>query len=336
MNLRQLEHLLAVAELGSFSRAATRLHLTQSALSRSIQALESDLGARLIDRVGRKNELTPIGRTIAARARPLLHDADELRRTAALVSRADLGDLRIGLGAGPSAILLVPFMRYMATHHPGVRVMVARGVPEQQLAMLRERRLDALAVDSRRIPPAPDLNIEPISEMRAAFIVRAGHPLLNDTGQGSVTFNDVRAFPLACTPVSAEVAQYVVARYGPGASPDVAVNLQCDEITELLAVVRQSDAVFLGVAATAADAIARGELVELPVTPAYEGGARFGFVTLAGRTEAPSMAIFRAFVRERLRDERTSFPSSTSQQPPNSDASRSSRDAPEPAESPLP
>ncbi len=54
MNLRHLEHWLALAETGSFSRAAEKLHITQSALSRSIQALEEDLGGPLVDRVGKK------------------------------------------------------------------------------------------------------------------------------------------------------------------------------------------------------------------------------------------------------------------------------------------
>ncbi|MBL8310476.1 MAG: LysR family transcriptional regulator [Burkholderiales bacterium] len=302
MNLRQLDHLLAVADVGSFSGAADKLHLTQSALSRSIQALEADLSALLIDRIGKKNELTPVGQAVAARARQLLHDAAELRRTAELARTAALGELRIGLGAGPSAVLLVPFMRHMATHHAGVRVVVSRGSPAQQLALLRDRQLDVLAIDSRRIPAAADLRIEPISEMRAAFLCRRGHPLLTRARRRRIPFADVRRYPLACTPISTEVAQYLVSRYGPDAAPDVAVHLQCDEITELLAVVRQSDAIFLGVAATAAASIMRGELAELPVDPPFEGGAKFAFVTLNGRTEAPSMAIFRAFVRERLRD----------------------------------
>ena len=62
MNLRHLEHWLVLADTGSFSRAAEKLHITQSALSRSIRALEDDLGGPLVDRVGKKNELTPMGR----------------------------------------------------------------------------------------------------------------------------------------------------------------------------------------------------------------------------------------------------------------------------------
>ena len=69
MNLQQLEHLLALAETGSFSRASEKVHLTQPALSRSIQMLEQELGMPLIDRIGKRNELTPFGAMVLARAR---------------------------------------------------------------------------------------------------------------------------------------------------------------------------------------------------------------------------------------------------------------------------
>ena len=60
MNLKHLAHWLALAETGSFSRAAEKLHITQSALSRSIHVLEEELGGPLVDRVGKKNEMTPL------------------------------------------------------------------------------------------------------------------------------------------------------------------------------------------------------------------------------------------------------------------------------------
>ena len=75
MNLRQLEHLMALAEEGSFSRAAERMHLTQSALSRSLQGLEDELGARLVDRTGRRSTLTPLGEAVLARARRIVLEA---------------------------------------------------------------------------------------------------------------------------------------------------------------------------------------------------------------------------------------------------------------------
>ena len=78
MTLVQLRHLIALAESGSFSRAAERTHLTQPALSRSIRALEDELGVPLFDRIGRRAELTPMGRETLERARQLVFDAQEI------------------------------------------------------------------------------------------------------------------------------------------------------------------------------------------------------------------------------------------------------------------
>ena len=301
MNLQHLEHLLAVADTGSFSRAAERQHITQSALSRSIQALEEDLGARLIDRSGKRNELTPLGQSVAVRARRMVFEAAELRRSAELLKQGDLGAIRIGLGSGPGAMLMVPFLVHMARHHPGVHVSVSPGATELQLMQLRQRTLDALVVDVRRIAPAPDLAIENLIELRAGFVCRSGHPLLQ--AGAPVSFDDMLRYPLACIPLSAEVARMLVNRFGPRADPQQAVSLRCDDITSLIETVKASDAIYLGILAPARAGIEAGQLAELVTAPPFASGARFAFVTLAGRTEAPSMGLFRQFVAERLRDE---------------------------------
>jgi DNA-binding transcriptional LysR family regulator len=300
MNLRHLEHLLAVAETGSFSRAAEQQHLTQSALSRSIQTLESDLGARLIDRTGKRNELTPLGQAVAVRARRMVFEAAELRRSAALLKQGDLGTIRIGLGSGPGAMLMTPFLTHMAQYHPGVHVSISPGATELQLMQLRQRSLDALVIDVRRIAPAPDLAIESLSELRTGFVCRSGHPLLK-TGK-PMFFDDILRYPLASTPLSAEVAHILVNLFGLRADPQQAVSLRCEDITSLIEAVKASDAIYLGILAAARTGIAAGQLAELVTEPALTTCARFAFVTLARRTEAPSMGLFRQFVAERLRD----------------------------------
>ena len=94
MNIKQLEHLLALAQTGSFVRAADRLFITQSALSRSIQGLEEELGGKLVDRIGKRNELTPLGHDVVARARSIIHEAAELRRSAELMQQGGGGAIR--------------------------------------------------------------------------------------------------------------------------------------------------------------------------------------------------------------------------------------------------
>jgi DNA-binding transcriptional LysR family regulator len=301
MNLKHLAHWLALAETGSFSRAAQKLHITQSALSRSIQVLEEDLGGALVDRVGKKNELTPLGLSVLERARRIVHEAQELQRGAALLQQGGMGSLRVGLGSGPGALLMTPWLRYMAEHHPTVQVSVSRGPTELQLLQLRERELDALVVDVRRVAVAPDLKTEHVVEMRAGFVCRQGHPLLSAHPQ-QVPFEALLAYPVASTPLSSEVARTMVDHYGPLANPAQMTTLQCEEIASLIDVVRQTDAVFLGILSAARQGLSDGSLVELAMDPPFRAGARLALITLAGRTELPVMAVFRAFVQRQLVD----------------------------------
>ena len=298
MNIKHLEHLLALADTGSFSRAAEKLFLTQSALSRSIQSLEIDLGAKVLDRIGKRNELTPLGQDVVARARHIVREAAELRQSAKLLQDGGRGSISVGLGSGPAALLLVPLMCAASTR-AGMRVAVTQGPVELQILQLRSRQLDAMVVDMRRVIPATDLNIESLAELRGGLVVRAGHPL---AAQKSVTLADVLRYPVASTPLSDEVARALVDQFGPQANPSEMVTLRCDDVASLVQTAAQTDAVFLGVMATARSGLADGSLVELALAPALRATARFAYVTLAGRTEAPAMAYFREFVREHLRD----------------------------------
>jgi DNA-binding transcriptional LysR family regulator len=301
MNLKHLEHWLALAETGSFSRAAEKLHITQSALSRSIQVLEEELGGALVDRIGKRNELTPLGLSVLERARRIVHEAQELRQWAALLQQGGVGRLRVGLGSGPGAMLMTPWLRYMAEHHPSVQVAISRGSTELQLMQLRERELDALVVDVRRVVVAPDLNMEQVVEMPAGFVCRAGHPLLTRYPQ-TVPFEALLDHPMASTQLSHEVARIMVDHYGPKANPAQMTTLQCEDIASLLDVVRHTDAIFLGILGAARQGLSDGSLQALQLEPPFRAGARLSLITLAGRSEMPLMSVFRAFVKDRLVD----------------------------------
>lgn len=294
MTLVQLRHLISLAESGSFTRSAQALFLTQPALSRSIRALEDELGQPLFDRIGRRSVLTPFGLDAVQRARQLVFDADELASSSRQMGEGRSGTVRIGLGAGPGAMLMTPLLRTMARSHPSVHVEVARGHTDVLIAALRDRQLDALVVDARALSPAPDLLVASLVEMRGAFMVRQDHPLTR--WKGPIRFDTLRQFPIASTPLSDEVARTLVERYGAAAHPSACVTLRCDEIPSLVEVVRDSDAVLIAIRAAAPD------LVELTLKPALNATARFGVVTLARRAEPPALPIVRKLVAQLMGD----------------------------------
>lgn len=296
MTLVQLRHFLSLAQTGSFARSAAAMHLTQPALSRSIRALEDELGQRLFDRVGRISELTSYGRQALEQARELVLSADDLRASARRAGAGEEGVLRIGLGSGPGAMLMTPLLLKMAQERPRVQLAVTRANTGLLVQALRDRALDALVVDARSLRPAPDLHAQMAHEMSGALMVRRGHPLART--RAAIGFDAVLRYPVAATPLSDDVARTLVERYGPRAHPDLCVTLRCDEIQSLVDVARHSDAVLLAIRAAAPD------LVELKMNPPLAATARFGLVTLRRRTAPPALDVVRALMDELLVDKR--------------------------------
>ena len=294
MTLVQLRHLTSLAKTGSFSQSAAALFLTQPALSRSIRALEAELGQALFDRIGRRNELTPFGRDVVDRASELVLAADDLRDSGRRASDGDAGVLRIGMGSGPGSLLMTPLLMKAAQDRPRLRLELARAGTGLLVQALRERALDALVIDARSLRPAPDLKVDLLHDMRGAFLVRRGHPLARR--RSGLRFDDLLPYPMASTPLSDEVARVLVERYGPRAHPDLCVTLRCEEIPSLVEVTRRSDTVLLAIRAAAPD------LVELNLQPAIAATARFGLVTLARRTEPLGLVMVRDLMAQLLRD----------------------------------
>jgi DNA-binding transcriptional LysR family regulator len=122
MNLQHLRAFAAIVDTGGVARAAARLHLSQPALSRQIQALEAELGVPLFDRIGRRVQLTSEGEDLLRCGRRLLAEADLLGERARSLKTGETGILRVG--ATPQVIenLLAGFLTQYRRRHPGVEV----------------------------------------------------------------------------------------------------------------------------------------------------------------------------------------------------------------------
>src|SRR3954469_15102257 len=124
MNFGHLRTFVAIADAGGVHRAAARLHLSQPAVSRQIQALESDLGVALFDRIGRRVQLTSEGEDLLRRGRRLLAEAESFTERAGALKRGETGILRVG--ATPQAIesTLADFLHRFRERYPGVEVQL--------------------------------------------------------------------------------------------------------------------------------------------------------------------------------------------------------------------
>ena len=142
MNLRRLRHFDTLYRLGSYARAADELGLTQSALTRSIQKLEEELGRALFDRTTHYVRPTSDADRLIRSARDVIAASANLEQEARGLGQPSSGTVAVGAGPYPLQPLLTDAIARFAKGHPGVRVTVTGGPSEQLLETLVDRRLD--------------------------------------------------------------------------------------------------------------------------------------------------------------------------------------------------
>lgn len=139
VTLRQLRAFQAVAEAGQFTLAASRLHLSQSALSGLVKDLEGELEVRLLDRHTRSVRLTDSGKQFLEHTRRVLQELDHALQHTRDTTKFNRGHVRVACSTVLSATLVVPFFAAFRAAHPGVRLELV-DVAEQniQRAVLEE------------------------------------------------------------------------------------------------------------------------------------------------------------------------------------------------------
>lgn len=299
MTLTQLRHMSELAKTGSFIKSSENLFVTQPALSRSIKSLEDELGAKLFDRQGRQTTLTAFGEEILRRSQILLDLAKDIKDTHRNFKNGLSGQIRVGMGSGPGALLMTRLLEHIAVHYPHLHIEIARGKTGMLIESLRARKLDALVINARSMKPAQDLKMEVICETPGAFMVRKGHPLRK---LKKITIDDIKKYPIASTALSEETEKTIIDRYGKDANLENLINIKCSEISSLVDVAQRSNTVLLAIRNSAL------ELEEIIVTPALDATARFGFVTIENRTESPLLRHVRDFIQKDLAERPNQIP----------------------------
>lgn len=140
--LEPLRHFALVAQHGTFTAAARHAHVTQPALTASIQRLESQMGARLFERGPGGATLTAAGTALLPRARAALAAVEEGRRAVAEVVGLAAGSVRIGAGATVCTYYLPKTLARFRARHPGVQILLREATPEDLVDALEAGDLD--------------------------------------------------------------------------------------------------------------------------------------------------------------------------------------------------
>ena len=196
MDLRQLEYFVAVAEEANFTRAAARVHISQSGVSAQIKQLERELGTELFDRSARTARLTASGEAALEHARAALAAAQAFGEAVGETSQLLRGRLTVGMVVGCA---ITPFFDALASFHeahPAVEITVREGGSDQLIDELRRGGVDLALVGCAHRAPEDLASLVIVSEGLVA-VVRSGHEL---ACRKTTTLAEVARHPIVCMP----------------------------------------------------------------------------------------------------------------------------------------
>jgi DNA-binding transcriptional LysR family regulator len=283
LDLRKLHHAIVLESECNFARASERLHLSQSALTRSIQALEDDLGLHLFERNRSGVRATPEGRRILEQGRELLLRAGTIRREAELIREAESGEVSFGVGPAMAGIILSPLMKAMSRDETKVTVRADIDSPPALLESLFGEKIEFFIADTRLLDSAGQRGaaILPLRYMETGFYVRAGHPLA--TGE-VITADQLIRFPLLMPNLGEDHWTLIGALYGGNFDRTSVKHLMCNDFHSLKAAAMDSDGILMCVQDTLETELSDGTLQRLEMTqPHSDIGWNIGMVSLEGR-----------------------------------------------------
>ncbi|WP_133000691.1 LysR substrate-binding domain-containing protein [Luteimonas arsenica] len=195
MNLRDLSYFIALADHLHFGRAAAASFVSQPTLSTQIRKLEEELGVALVERAPRNVMLTPAGRDVAARARRIVADVEEMREAARRSQDPEAGRVTLGLFPTLGPYLLPHVVPGIRARFPQLELLLVEEKSDVLLERLQQGRLDAALL---ALPVADEqLHVEFLFEEPFVLAVPEAHPLAGRSTLSMADLADERLLLLA-------------------------------------------------------------------------------------------------------------------------------------------
>lgn len=175
LELRHLQTLVALVEAGTLSRAATRLFLTQSAVSHQVKQLEEQYGVSLFERKSQPLRLSPAGQRLHSLAETVLKQVAEAERDIARIAQGKAGQLRIAVECHTCFDWLMPAMDRFREHWPEIELDLVSGFHADPLALLAENRAELVVVSEPQ--PRNGVVFHPLFRFEIVGLVSRQHPL---------------------------------------------------------------------------------------------------------------------------------------------------------------
>ncbi len=298
----RLRHAVSVAEHASFRRAAASLRISQPALTKSIQNLESELGVKLFER--RRDGVIPteFGKLVVEHAHDTVQMESEFLRRINLLAGLETGSLTVALGPLPSAMSAYPAAGALLSKHPNLRISFQstawRGVTQAVV----DKKVDLGIAELSGAELDDSLQTELVGQHRAHFCCRAGHPILRAR---AITLKNLLQYPWATTRLPPRHAAALPrntgrAGYIDSFSGDFVPAVDVGTPTILGHLVVQSEVLLLCTLTLVEQDLRTGAVVIVP-TPGLDFRASYGFIYLRSRPLSPATEAFMNEVRTQER-----------------------------------
>lgn len=295
---RRLRHLLSLVEYAHFGRAAAALNISQPALTKSIQALEAELGVMLLDRKRGAVVLTAFGELVVQRSRALLNAEEDLLREITLLAGLEIGSLRVALGPYPSVVSGYPAMARLLTRRPQITVAVHVAGWREVARRVSAREVDLGLAELSGVEEDDQFATELVGQHRGRIFCRPGHPIL---AAGRVALPALLEFPWMASRLPARIAAGLprtVGRAGKidALSGDFIPAITIDVPMQIADLLAGSDTLAFASLALMEHDLAAGNVTVVPTSKvAFQ--ANYGFIRLKDRSLTPAALAYMDEVR---------------------------------------
>jgi DNA-binding transcriptional LysR family regulator len=265
VEFRQIRYALSVAKERSFTRAAARLNISQSAVSEQVKLLEEEIGFPLFRRTSRGIELTERGRSFLYEAERVVGDVLSLTDTARRLRGAASEPLIIGMGSGMAQIFMPKLFHDLEKTLPGMRLEIMTAPTRTIFNDLHEERIDAgIAIESdpERVPAG--LVFDRLTEADMALITHPAHKLA--ASKRAVDIARIMAEPMIMSELAVGYGQVVLSLFTDlGIRPNILAV--ADNIETMKVIVQSGNGIAIVPRACAENEVALGVLKALPLSP---------------------------------------------------------------------
>lgn len=296
IDLRLIRCAAALAEHGSFTRAAEALGVAQPTLSRSIRDLEAGIGLQLFTRHRHGVEATDFGYLFLRQAASVSAQVADLEREVALAKRQHKGELAVGLGPYAAQLLLPHALPRFVSAYPAVRIRIQIDSLEVLGRALRHRALDFVVGESTILEGDESIDVfEALEPIKAYLFVRAGHPL----AAANLSLREVLDYPLVqISRLPPRLLKPFLDALGVSSPAGLArpiPALECPTVPLAIDTVLGSDAVML-----VSLAMVKRELAQRRVVPIFHASwmrSNWAFMKLRHRSTSTAATEFLAALR---------------------------------------